>query len=302
MTENQHNKNNKNLQDLRNEIDEIDHEIINLINRRMSIIPKVSEIKKNNNEKFFIKSSREADMIKNLVKKVENNSLKLAVINIWRKIITNANNCEQKLKIGIHNPLSLVEYEYLVREFFSQEISITNFDSATNLIAEIEKSTINIGVFLLPKFENEFDKKDTTQKNWWINISNNRVGLKIYAKIPFFEFTSKINDHKKNDQLQLVLSAIKEAEPSGSDNTILSIEVSNSVSKSEIFSLFTNNNFNLKLLSCVKNSQFIGISLYLVEINGFFTENDLRIKQLSQDKIKPFIKVLGNYPLPIIID
>ena len=48
-------------------------------------------------------------------------------------------------------------------------------------------------------YENEFDKKDTTQKNWWINISNNRVGLKIYAKIPFFEFTSKKNDHKKND-------------------------------------------------------------------------------------------------------
>jgi chorismate mutase len=106
MTENQHNKN---LQELRNEIDEIDQEIINLINRRMSIIPKVSEVKKNNNEKFFIKSSREADMIKNLIKKVENNSLKLAIINIWRKIITTANNCEQKLKIGIHNPSSQAE-------------------------------------------------------------------------------------------------------------------------------------------------------------------------------------------------
>jgi chorismate mutase len=234
MTENQHNKN---LQELRNEIDEIDQEIINLINRRMSIIPKVSEVKKNNNEKFFIKSSREADMIKNLIKKVENNSLKLAVINIWRKIITNANNCEQKLKIGIHNPSSQVEYEYIVREYFSQEISITNFDSATNLIAEMEKSLINIGVFLLPNPEVEFDKKDTTQKNWWINMANNRVGLKVYAKIPFFEIASK-----KNNNLQLVLSAIKEAEPSELDNTILTIEVANSVSKLEVFSLFKNNN------------------------------------------------------------
>ena len=37
------------------------------------------------------------------------------------------------------------------------------------------------------------DEKDTTQKNWWINMANNRVGLKIYAKIPFVEFSLQKN-------------------------------------------------------------------------------------------------------------
>jgi chorismate mutase len=293
MTENQHNKN---LQELREEIDEIDAQIIKLIKRRMSVIPRVSELKKNNGEKFFIKSSREIDMIKNLVKQVEGNFLKLTIADIWRKLITSANMEEQALQIGIHNPHAVGDYEYLVREYFSQQVTITNFDSATNLITEMEKSAINIGVFLLPNPEENFDKKDTIQKNWWINMANNRAGLKIYAKIPFVDFSSQKN--KKN--IQLVLSAIKDAEPSESDFTLLSIEVASDVSRSEIFSLFKD--FNYKLLSIVKNSQFIGISLYLIEIQGFYLENDFLIKNLLQNKIKPFIKVLGHYPAPIILD
>jgi chorismate mutase len=142
MTENQHNKN---LQELRNEIDEIDTQIIKLIKRRMSIIPKVGEIKRNNGEKFFIKSSREIDMIKNLVKQVDGNFLKLTIANIWRNLITLANMEEQALKIGIHNPDGINDYEYLVREYFSQQVLITNFDSATNLIAEMQKSAIITG-------------------------------------------------------------------------------------------------------------------------------------------------------------
>jgi len=293
MTENQHNKN---LQELREEIDEIDAQIIKLIKRRMSVIPRVSELKKNNGEKFFIKSSREIDMIKNLVKQVEGNFLKLTIADIWRKLITSANMEEQALQIGIHNPHAVGDYEYLVREYFSQQVTITNFDSATNLITEMQKSAINIGVFLLPNPEENFDKKDTIQKNWWINMANNRAGLKIYAKIPFVDFSSQKN--KKN--IQLVLSAIKDAEPSESDFTLLSIEVASDVSRSEIFSLFKD--FNYKLLSIVKNSQFIGISLYLIEIQGFYLENDFLIKNLLQNKIKPFIKVLGHYPAPIILD
>ena len=295
MTENQHNKN---LHELRAEIDEIDAQIISLIKRRMSIIPKVGEIKKNNGEKFFIKSSREIYMIKNLVKQVEGNFLKLTIANIWRKLITSANMEEQPLQIGIHNPSALSDYEYLVYEYFSQQVVITNFDSSTNLIAEMQKSAINIGVFLLPNPHEDFDKKDTIQKNWWINMANNNVGLKIYAKIPFVELRSQKN--KKN--LQLVLAAIKDAEPSESDFTLLSIEVTNEVSKTEIFSLFKDPSYNIKILSTVKNSQFIGISLYLIEIQGFYLEDDLVIKNLLQNKIKPFIKVIGHYPSAIVLD
>ena len=290
--------NNDKLIKLRSAIDEIDLKIIDLINQRMEIVSKVSEVKTLNNEKFFIKSSREADMIKNLTQKVEGKFSKLTIINIWRKLITMANMKEQILKIGIHNPHGIAEYEYLIREYFSQDVSIVNFDSVTNLIAEIEKASINIGVFLLPNQNNDFDKNDPNKNNWWINIANNRIGLKIYSKIPFIEFANKTT---KKD-VQLVLSAIKEAEKSKSDYTLLSLEVTDKTSKSEIITLLKNLNITFKILSFIKNSQFEGFHFYLIEIYGFYLQEDITIKNMTQSKIKPFIKIIGHYPEPIILN
>ena len=90
--QNQKNNNSENsLTDLRFQIDNIDDQIINLLGERMGIVNQVGELKKNNNEKFFIRSNREADMIKDLLKKSKSNFPKTAIINIWRK-----NHCSSK--------------------------------------------------------------------------------------------------------------------------------------------------------------------------------------------------------------
>lgn len=295
MTENQHNKN---IQILRDEIDAIDKQIIELIKSRMSIIPRVSELKKNNNEKFYIKSAREADMIKNLVSKVEGNYLKQAVASIWRKIICVANMEEQVLKIGIHNPRSIIDYEYLVKDHFLVQANINNFDSATNLITEMQNGSINIGVFLLPNENDDFDKKDSFQENWWINMANNQIGLKIYSKIPFVEFYS----NKKMSNISLVATAIKSPEQSIQDSTVICLEANSQFSKSQIISLFKDNNFNPKILKSVKIQQLLGMVFYLIELDGFYLEDNLILKKLSQSNIKPFIKVLGHFPKPIILN
>ena len=295
MTENQHNKN---IQILRDEIDAIDKQIIELIKSRMLIIPRVSELKKNNDEKFYIKSAREADMIKNLVSKVEGSYLKQAVASIWRKIICVANMEEQVLKIGIHNPRSIADYEYLVKDHFLAQANISNFDSATNLIAEMQNGSINIGVFLLPSDNDDFDKKDSFQENWWINMANNQIGLKIYCKIPFVEFSS----NKKMSNISLVATAIKSPEQSMQDSTIICLEANSQFSKSQIIALFKDNNLNAKILKSVKIQQLLGIVFYLIELDGFYLEGDINLKKLSQSNTKPFIKVLGHFPTPIILN
>jgi chorismate mutase len=57
------NQQNKNLQQIRSEIDLIDNQIIELLKQRMSLIPLVSKIKKDNHEKFFIKSNQTSSLI-----------------------------------------------------------------------------------------------------------------------------------------------------------------------------------------------------------------------------------------------
>ena len=295
MSENQQNKK---LALFREQIDEIDLKILNLLKDRMAVIKDVGELKKSYNEKFYIRSNREADMIKNLVNLAEDKFPKSSIINIWRKIITTANMNEQALRIAIHNPRNITDYTYLVREYYNNDVPIINYDSANSVVAELENQQAQIGIFALPDSIDDFDKKEDTKENWWISLANNRIGLKIFAKIPFVEFAQK---DKNFNSIQLVAVAIKEAEKSISDNTLITIETSKEIGKSAILTAFKEVGLEGKILKSTQVMQFDGIKFHLIEIEGFHLENDAVFKKLSQSKIKPFIKVLGHFAQTILI-
>ena len=295
MSENQQNKK---LALFREQIDEIDLKILNLLKDRMAVIKDVGELKKSYNEKFYIRSNREADMIKNLVNLAEDKFPKSSIINIWRKIITTANMNEQALRIAIHNPRNITDYTYLVREYYNNDVPIINYDSANSVVAELENNQAQIGIFALPDSNDDFDKKEDTKENWWISLANNRIGLKVFAKIPFVEFAQK---DKNSNSIQLVATAIKEPEKSISDNSLITIETGKEVNKSAILTALKEIGLEGKILKSAQVMQFDGIKFHLIEIEGFHLENDAVFKKLSQSKIKPFIKVLGHFPQTILI-
>ena len=295
MNENQQNKQ---LALFREQIDEIDLKILNLLKDRMTIIKNVGELKKSYNEKFYIRSNREADMIKNLVNLSENKFPKSAIINIWRKIITTANMNEQPLKIAIHNPKNISDYVYLTREYYNNDVPIINYDSTNSVVSDLENNNAQIGIFALPNSNDDGDKKEDTTDNWWISLANNRIGLKIFAKIPFVEFEQK---EKNFNSIQLVATAIKEPEKSSSDNTLITIETSKEASRSSILSALNEVGFEGKILKSAQIIQFDGIKFHLIELKGFYLENDEIIKKFSQTKIKPFVKVLGHFAQTILI-
>jgi chorismate mutase/prephenate dehydratase len=166
MSENQQNKT---LALFREQIDEIDLKILNLLKDRMAVIKNVGDLKKSYNEKFYIRSNREADMIKNLVNLAENKFPKSTIINIWRKIITTANMSEQELRIAIHNPKNISDYTYLIREYYNNDVPIINYDSANSVVSDLENNNAQIGIFALPSSNDESDKKEDTKENWWIS-------------------------------------------------------------------------------------------------------------------------------------
>jgi chorismate mutase len=277
------NKQNQLLQ-LRSKIDEIDNKIINLLNDRMQIIEEVAQFKKESGDKFFVRSAREADMIKNLVAKADKSIPKSTIVNIWRKIICSSNVLEQNLKIAIHNPNKLVDYQYLVREYYGDFVPLETHESFTNIIAGIESGEIQIGIFALP------DNSDHKGENWWINMANNQNDIKVFAKIPFIG----------NSQHQLVAIAAKSSEPSNEDATLLVMEIDSQFSKNLVEEILGNCGLKLKILSSTKLPQIQNINFYLVEVEGFLESSSKEISKLSATEIRPFIKVLGHFPKPIL--
>jgi chorismate mutase len=276
------------LNNFRAEIDKIDNQIIDLLEIRMSIINEVAKLKKEHQEKFFIKQAREADMIKNLISRPNLKFSKLAIVDIWRKIITAANMHEQPLVVALHNPRNIIDYNYLLFEYYNNEIPIIKCDSAQNVIAEIENGAANIGVFALPGDNNVDD-------NWWINIAHNKSNLRVFAKIPFLE---SANNTKRP---QLVAVAEVNVEKSLQDNSLLCIELSASASKASLVALLKEANLDCKILKTTKINQVEGINFYLVEVNGFIDLDDEVIKFLNSSAIRPYVRVIGHYARPIVV-
>ncbi len=287
MTQNQPNKQYLDaLSQCRNEINVIDDEILQLLSQRMKIVSQVRQIKESSGEKFFIKSGREADMIKSLIAKANPVLPKSTIISIWRKIITSSNMLEQSIKIALHNPQKLSEYNYLVREYYSDFVPIISYDSITNIVSEIEKNSAQIAVFALPQ-----NNEEENNEEWWINLANNHLGLKVFAKIPFLKTIT--NGEKTPD---LVALAIKNSEKSQSDNSLFCIELDKTISKAQLMAILQENQFEAKILKTAKLKKIDDILFYLVEIKGFFDENNPQIQQIAKSKIRPFIKLLGHYP------
>ncbi len=294
MTENQPNKNYEtSLAECRADIDAIDNQLIYLLAQRMKIVEKVRVIKTNSGEKVFIKSAREADMIKNLIAKADPILPKSVLVNIWRKIITSSNLLEQPLKLAVHNPHNLPDYNYLVREYYTDFIPIITHDSVNNVVSEIEKNAAQIAIFALPHSSDENFSNDLGE-NWWINLANNNLGLKVFTRIPFTQNPGR--EKQREAVTDLVALAIKTPEKSQQDCSLFCIELANTVSKAQLLATLQENGFDAKLLKIARLKRVDDIIFYLVEVKGFLDENSAEIKQLMKHKIKPFVKALGVYP------
>ncbi len=183
------------LKDLRKEIDAIDEQLISLLKQRMKVVKRVGALKKKDDIKFFIRSAREADMIKNLLKKSGKNLPKSLVVDIWRKLITAANMYEQPLHIASQHP----EQEILLREYYNSEVPITHFKKAKDVIYALENEEALIGIFALPPHHKE---------EWWKILPEH---LCVFTQIPFVA----------KSEIKLVAIAAKEPEKSNNDITLV---------------------------------------------------------------------------------
>ncbi len=270
------------LEDFRSKIDVIDDKIINLLKSRMAIVANVAEFKKSNGYKFFIRSAREADMIKDLQKKCDFSFPKSAIFDIWRKIIASSNFIEQKLKITIHNPKNIPDYFYLARQYYGDFFPINSNKSAKNIISQINKNQIQIAVFNLGQ--------ETKNQSWWSIIGNSKSEAKIFALIP--KATSKEKIHTQND---LFLVASKEAEKSQQDNSLLTLKINKDIPQNKILSTIRKAKLQAKILDSNQDKNDI---TYLIELNGFYTNRCKEIVALKSNfDLKAKIKIIGNYPV-----
>jgi chorismate mutase / prephenate dehydrogenase len=94
---NQTTTSNPELTKIRKEIDEIDNELINMISKRINLIPQVAEIKKQNNIPRYI-PERETKMLENRRDKAKSLNINPDLIeDIFKGLIKESHEIEEKI-------------------------------------------------------------------------------------------------------------------------------------------------------------------------------------------------------------
>lgn len=180
------------LSELRNKIDAIDRELLKLLGDRSDIVCEVGKLKGDNNGNNFIRSGREARMLRELTAKGAGKFPKAAIKSIWRVIISASLDLESGLKIALPNNLDFKSHRDIT-EYFGNFIHYQEYEDETEILDSIDKHTI--GIFPLTS-------------GWWLNLGDTKhKNLKIFARLNDNLFAvAKLGTEESGDDVTLAIT------------------------------------------------------------------------------------------------
>ncbi|BAH05757.1 prephenate dehydratase [Clostridium kluyveri] len=153
-----------NLDYLRDKIDKIDGEMIKLFQERMDVVYKVAEYKKKN-DMDILDESREENVIKTQLKRLENKSIEKEAEVFLKEIMKISRNFQKKsfqssyynneclsvkkydksCRVGFQGVLASFSYEALI-DYFGHEVEAVNFETFKDVFQGLKDGKINYGV------------------------------------------------------------------------------------------------------------------------------------------------------------
>ncbi|PIR34014.1 MAG: hypothetical protein COV36_01640, partial [Alphaproteobacteria bacterium CG11_big_fil_rev_8_21_14_0_20_44_7] len=157
------------LSKLRTQIDDVDNQLLALFAKRAELVEEVGKVKKASSiTGNFIRSGREAKMMREILAKGAGSFPKPALFSIWRSIIAASLKMEGGLSIAMPRSKSFNMHN-LISEYFGTFSDYIICDSVEGCLDQIDAHTIGV--------LNAHD-------NWWtLNLKDLRVFAKLHDEI-----------------------------------------------------------------------------------------------------------------------
>lgn len=265
---------------LRQEIDKIDQEIIDLLKRRINIVEQVGKHKsKHSKTSSFIRSGREAEMLRDLTKKMENKFPPAAIATIWRMIISTSLNLEQGMSAASYVNEEDETCYWLAREYYGSFIPISKEYNADDVVHKVASSEVAVGILPLLEQSNGIP--------WWLRPSKETNDLYVFARIPFIE------QPHHNDVPVLAIANVF-PEKTDDDKTLFAINSDENNFASIINKIEKYFPGKTEILTKYKKLD------YLVEVDCYISHDNSRLNELRNELGKnQSIRYMGAYATPI---
>lgn len=270
------------LQDLRTEIDRIDLEMHGLIKQRAALVDSIRAAKADDST-GIVRPGREAEILRTLFRNHDSAFPFAAVARVWRELIAGITRMEMSdyavaVLVADNNP-GLWD---IARNQFGSATPMTPFATTREVLGEVADGRATLGVLPVPS-EGDADP-------WWTNI-NVRDGLRISYRLPF----SPIPDSTTDNTPQALAFGRVPPESSGQDRSLIVIETREALSRAGVTGLAERIGIKgYPIASCAA-----GMHFQLLDAEGFITDGDARIEELSRLNDVEQATVIGAYAAPI---
>tara|TARA_B100001121_G_C18543916_1_gene552063 strand:+ start:47 stop:757 length:711 start_codon:yes stop_codon:yes gene_type:complete len=157
---------------LRKQIDKIDFQILDLLKRRSKIAEKIGKEKKSSN---LFRPERQANILRNILKKNGNNLNPLYILSFWRSIFLSQIDVQGGIKLLLSNNIAN-SYIKTIYDYFSHDIEIITMNNTSKALEKVYNGKNILTILPYPSYNKG--------AQWW---TNNRLE-KLYgiAALPFF--------------------------------------------------------------------------------------------------------------------
>ena len=157
---------------LRKQIDKIDFQILDLLKRRSKIAEKIGKEKKSSN---LFRPERQANILRNILKKNGNNLNPLYILSFWRSIFLSQIDVQGGIKLLLSNNIAN-SYIKTIYDYFSHDIEIITMNNTSKALEKVYNGKNILTILPYPSYN-----KDA---QWW---TNKRLE-KLYGivALPFF--------------------------------------------------------------------------------------------------------------------
>lgn len=269
------------LQQYRSQIDAIDQELIQLLQKRSLIVKKVGHLKAQLSQdgyQSFVRSGREATMIRELYFNTEGLFPKEAIVSIWRTIISASLSLEQNLEVGLWTSQLECKDYIETHKYFGHMLKIHSIETLPQLYDQLTSHRLQIGVVKV------------TDHLWWRDLIPYVPTLQVFACIPFLK-------QETEPTLLAITSALPEA--TGDDQSILVIISEHPFTETVLREVFHAQ--GLPILSIMIETEEGAKTYCYLEIRGYIYAAKERLSLIATQLSLPKenILILGSYALPL---
>ena len=145
------------LDKLRKQIDKIDFQILDLLKRRSKIAEKIGKEKKSSN---LFRPERQANILRNILKKNGNNLNPLYILSFWRSIFLSQIDVQGGIKLLISNNIANSHIK-TIYDYFSHDIEIITINNTSKALEKVYNGKNILTILPYPSYNKG--------AQWWTN-------------------------------------------------------------------------------------------------------------------------------------